>query len=78
MDVKLKKITKFLEAGHKVRITVFFRGREMAHKDLGYKLLEKIMGKLGEAAVEDQKPQMSGKYLSMTVRSNPSAKTKDA
>lgn len=74
LDVKLRKIRSFLEDGHKVKISVFFRGREMAHQDLGYKLLDSVMEQLGEIAVEDQKPQMTGKYLSMTVRVNKNAK----
>ncbi len=69
LDVKVRKIDSFLEAGHMVKVSAFFRGREMAHKDLGYALLDRVMEKLGEdKAVIDQKPQMQGRHLSMTVR----------
>lgn len=77
MQVKLGKVTKFLEAGHKVKITIFFRGRELAHKDLGFKLAEKITSMLGEAIVVDQQPQLAGKQLSFLIRSNPNAKAKN-
>jgi translation initiation factor IF-3 len=77
-DVKLGKVAKFLEAGHKVKITVFFRGRELAHKDLGFKLADTIISQFGETIVVDQQPQLAGKQLSFLIRSNPNAKTKDA
>jgi translation initiation factor IF-3 len=39
----MKKVIGFLEAGHKVKITLFFRGRELAHKDIGFKLAERVI-----------------------------------
>ncbi len=78
MQVKLGKVAKFLEVGHKVKITVFFRGRELAHKDLGFKLAEKIISEFGETIVLDQQPQLAGKQLSFVIRSNTNAKTKNA
>ncbi len=71
MQVKLGKVAKFLETGHKVKITVFFRGRELAHKELGFKLADKIISDLGEVIVLDQQPQLAGKQLSFVIRSNP-------
>jgi translation initiation factor IF-3 len=68
LDVKLRKVNEFLEAGHKVRITVIYRGRELAHKELGYKLAERIQGLLGEDIVTDQPPQFAGRMLSFVVR----------
>ncbi len=78
LGVKLRKVTEFLEAGHKVKITVFYRGREMAHKDLGFKLTEKVIEGFGETIVVEQQPQLAGKQLNFVVRSNINAKTKDA
>lgn len=78
LNVKLRKVTNFLEAGHKVKITVFYRGREMAHKDLGFKLADKVIENLGDAIVIEQKPQLSGKQLNFVVRSSNNAKAKDA
>lgn len=77
LDIKLRKISGFLKDGHKVKILVFFRGREMAHTELGYELLERIIQKLSDVAVLDQKPQMAGKNLSIVVRSNTNAKAKE-
>ncbi|MGO3702217.1 MAG: translation initiation factor IF-3 [Candidatus Saccharimonadales bacterium] len=69
LEIKLRKIRKFLENGDKVKIMIFFRGREMAHKELGFELIERIIGMLEEDAVVEQKPQMAGRNLSITVRS---------
>ncbi len=77
LDIKLRKVRSFLEAGHKVKITAFFRGREMAHKEIGYDLLDKVLQKIEDIAVAEQKPQFSGKYLSVLVRSSDSAKAKN-
>ena len=78
LGVKLNKITDFLENGHKVKLVVFYRGRELAHKDIGYQLANRVIEILGEKIVVDQNPQLSGKQLTFVVRSNPSAKAKNA
>lgn len=75
LAVKLRKVTEFLETGHKVKLTVFYRGREMAHKELGFKLADKVIEGFGDTIVVDQQPQLAGKQLSFVVRSNPSGKT---
>jgi len=77
LDIKLKKIKEFLEAGHKVKITAFFRGREMAHREIGFTLLDKVMKKIEDIAVVEQEPRFTGKYLSMLVRSSGNAKAKN-
>lgn len=77
LSIKCRKIRSFLEEGHKVKIMVFFRGREIAHTDLGYILLDQIMKELEDVAVIEQKPQLAGKTLSIAVRSN-NAKAKEA
>lgn len=69
LEIKLRKIVKFLEGGDKVKITIFFRGREMAHRELGFELIEKIITMLDDVAVVEQKPQLAGRNLSITVRS---------
>lgn len=78
LDVKLRKIREFLDAGHKVKITAFFRGREMAHQEIGYKLLDDVFEQIADIAVVDQRPQMSGKYLNMVVRVGNHAKAKNS
>lgn len=76
LDVKLKKVSGFLEAGHKVKIAVIYRGRELAHKELGFKLAERIIEILGETISVDQPPQFAGRQLTFVVRST-SAKAKN-
>jgi len=69
LEIKLRKIREFLAVGHKVKILIFFRGREMAHQDLGYVMIERITAQLEEDAIIEQKPQMAGRNLSIVVRS---------
>ncbi|MEK7626497.1 MAG: translation initiation factor IF-3 [Patescibacteria group bacterium] len=77
LGVKLKKVIGFLEHGHKTKITIMYRGRELAHKDIGFKLAEKVIEILGDDIIVDQQPQFSGKQLIFTVRSN-NAKAKNS
>jgi translation initiation factor IF-3 len=77
INVKGKKINEFFEDGNKVRLTVVFRGREMAHKELGFTLIEKIINFLGEGIIREHSPILAGKQLSVVVRSNVNAKTKN-
>ena len=69
LDIKLRKIRSFLDAGHKVKILIVFRGREMAHKDMGFEMIDKIITLLEDTAILEQKPQMAGRNLSIVVRS---------
>ena len=78
LGVKLKKVSDLLDSGHKVKITIFYRGRELAHKELGYKLAERVITDFGEKIIVDQPPQLMGKQLSFLVRSNNNAKVKSA
>lgn len=69
LEVKLRKVRGFLADGHKVRLQIFYRGREMAHKELGYEMMDKIIAMLEDEAILEQKPQMLGRNLSATIRS---------
>jgi translation initiation factor IF-3 len=69
LDIKLRKIRGFLADGNKVKIMIFYRGREMAHQELGHVLMSNITEMLGEEVVVEQKPQMAGRNLSIVVRS---------
>lgn len=69
LNTKLRKVSSFLEDGHKVKLSVFFRGREMAHQDLGNELLDRAIEKLDTEVVVDQKPTMQGRYMTMMIRS---------
>ena len=69
LNIKLRKVKEFLAEGHKVRIQVFFRGREMAHRELGYEMMTRIAGLLEEEAVFEHQPVMAGRNLSVVIRS---------
>ena len=77
LNVKLNKVQKFLDAGHKAKITIFYRGRENAHKELGYDLANKVIEHFGDEITVDQKPQISGRQLNFVIRSNTNAKAKN-
>lgn len=77
LEVKLNKVRAFLEAGHKVKLTIVYRGRELAHKELGFKMAEKIIEMQGDAIAVDQPPQFAGKQLNFVIRSN-NAKTQNS
>jgi len=69
LDIKLRKIRGFLTEGHKVKILIVFKGREMAHKELGFDMMSKIINLIENDSVLEQKPQMAGRNLSIVVRS---------
>jgi translation initiation factor IF-3 len=68
LQIKMNKVRKFLEAGHKVKLTVFYRGRELAHKEIGFKLADKVINDFGDTIIVDQAPQFAGKQLNFVVR----------
>lgn len=68
-QVKMRNITRFLDNGDKVKVTLRFRGREMAHQDLGLKMLERIEDDLGEDCVVEQMPKLEGRQMVMVIGS---------
>lgn len=66
-NIKLGKLTKFLENGDKVKLTLRFRGREMAHQHLGMELLKRAEADLSELAVVEQYPKMEGRQMVMVM-----------
>lgn len=76
LSIKLRQALKFLEAGHKVKITVIYRGRELAHKELGFRLADRVIDELGDAIIVDQPAQFAGRQLNFVIRSN-NAKAKN-
>jgi len=68
LEIKLRKIRAFLADGDKVKIQIFFRGREMAHQELGFKMMSEIEEMLAEVAVIEQQAQMAGRNISIVVR----------
>ena len=69
LDIKLRKVREFLAEGHKVRIQIFYRGREMAHKELGVAMMNRIGELLEETATFEHTPTMAGRNLSVVIRS---------
>jgi len=65
--IKLRNLTRFLEEGDKAKITLRFRGREMAHQEFGFRLLERVKTDLLELAVVEQFPKMEGRQLVMVL-----------
>ncbi len=69
LAIKTKKIRDFLESGHIVRVSVFFRGREMAHKELGASLLKKVTEQFADISSIEQDASFAGKQLTIVLRS---------
>ena len=69
LEIKLRKIREFLSEGHKVKILVVFRGREMAHQELGYEMIDRIISQLEGDSIVEQQPLMAGRNLSIVIRS---------
>jgi len=65
--VKLKNLMRFLEAGDKTKITLRFRGREMAHRELGAKLLKRVEEDLSELGTVEQFPKLEGRQMVMVI-----------
>lgn len=65
-QVKLRNLIRFLEDGDKVKVTLRFRGREMAHQELGVKLLQRVEADLTEYGTVEQRPKMEGRQMVMT------------
>jgi translation initiation factor IF-3 len=66
-QIKLRNVIKFLGEGDKAKITLRFRGREMAHQEIGMRVLERIKTDLGELAAVEQFPKMEGRQLIMVL-----------
>ena len=69
LDTKAKHVQEFLEEGNKVKVTIRFRGRELAHTELGYDVLNEVLKRLTSAYVVEKQPAMDGKFMSMTIAS---------
>lgn len=66
-DVKLKRLAKFLQEGNKAKVTLRFRGREMAHQELGMQMLKRVERDLEEYATVEQHPKMEGRQMVMVL-----------
>jgi len=65
--VKVRNVVRFLEEGDKVKITLRFRGREMAHQEYGVRMLERLRVDLDEQAVVEQMPKLEGRQMVMVI-----------
>ena len=70
-DVKMRSVVKFLQGGDKVKITLRFRGREMAHQDLGRQLLERIAEDIKDVGRVENMPKMEGRQMIMVIGPGP-------
>src|SRR6202011_1589003 len=66
-DVKMRSIQRFFEEGDKLKVTLRFRGREMAHQELGYKLLDRVKGDTAKIAKIEQEPRFEGRQVVMVL-----------
>ena len=66
-DVKMRNARRFIDDGDKVKVTLRFRGREMAHQDLGAQVLERVRTELDEIAKVEQMPKMEGRQMVMVI-----------
>ena len=66
-EVKMKAVRRFFEEGDKVKITLRFRGREMAHQDLGMKLLERVRTEMAEISKVEAEPLLEGRQMTMIM-----------
>src|SRR5213080_5486250 len=66
-DVKMRSMQRFFEEGDKVKVTLRFRGREMAHQELGYKLLDRVKGDTIKLAKVEQEPRFEGRQVVMVL-----------
>ena len=66
-NIKVRNLTRFLEEGDKTKVTLRFRGREMAHQEIGQRLLEKVKADLEPVGIVEQFPKMEGRQMVMVI-----------
>ncbi|MGI9025075.1 MAG: translation initiation factor IF-3 [Burkholderiaceae bacterium] len=66
-NIKVRNLTRFLEEGDKTKVTLRFRGREMAHQEIGLRLLEKVKADLEPVGIVEQFPKMEGRQMIMVI-----------
>ncbi len=67
VEFKVKHIRKFLQEGNKVKVLIFFRGREITHPDLGVDILNKVAAEVEDIGVIEQRPRLEGRKMSMVI-----------
>ena len=76
LNTKIRKLIQFLADGNKAKVTLRFRGREMAHQELGLEMLERVESDLTDFSIVEQVPQMEGRQMVMVLAPKAIAKTK--
>lgn len=67
-QVKMKNLRKFIDQGNKVKVTIMFRGRELAHRELGSQMLDRVVEEVQDEAVVEQRPaKMEGRFMIMLL-----------
>ena len=66
-NIKVRNLTRFLEEGDKTKVTLRFRGREMAHQEIGLRLLERVKAELEPVGIVEQFPKMEGRQMIMVI-----------
>jgi translation initiation factor IF-3 len=66
-QVKMRSMRRFIDSGDKVKVTLRFRGREMAHQELGAKVLDRVRDEMDEMAKVEQFPKMEGRQMIMVI-----------
>lgn len=74
LDVKVRHARAFLTSGHKVKVSLRFRGREVTHSELGRAVLERFMSQVEDLAAREQEPTLSGREMTMVLGLNKTAK----
>ena len=80
-DTKTRQVSKFLDEGHKVKLTIMFRGREVFHPELGKKILDRVAETIGDAAKIEAEPRLDGRNMTMVLapqKQKPKAKAPTA
>lgn len=74
---KIRHIRDFLDEGHRVKVSLMFRGRENAHQELGYEVVKRVVADVSDIGVSDKEPQKLGRFLSVLLNPRPaSSRTK--
>lgn len=75
LDVKFKAAQKFLDQGHKIRVNLRFKGREITHPELGQGILDNFFNRFENGEIKEQEPTLTGRELSMIIMRKKNAKT---
>ena len=73
---KCRHIREFLDEGHRVKVSLMFRGREQAHQEIGYQVMHRVVQELRDVGVNERSPEQMGRFLYMMITPRPGAKPK--